>query len=57
MATGKDKHAYFYADKDEDPYQRQRTVPMEILSLGMSRTGTMSTCASLAAQSLMLILA
>jgi hypothetical protein len=43
MATGSEKHPEVYVRGKVDPRQRVRTVPMEVLSLGYSRTGTMST--------------
>ena len=42
MATVKERHPEVYRESNEDPRKRTRTVPMEVLSLGMSRTGTMS---------------
>jgi hypothetical protein len=44
MATASEKHPEVYVRGKVDPRQRVRTVPMEVLSLGYSRTGTMSTC-------------
>jgi hypothetical protein len=44
MATPSEKHPEVYVRGKVDPRQRVRTVPMEVLSLGYSRTGTMSTC-------------
>lgn len=43
MATAQERHPQVYVEKNEDPWKRHRIVPMEVLSLGMSRTGTMST--------------
>jgi hypothetical protein len=43
MATRSEKHPEVYVRGKVDPRQRVRTVPMEVLSLGYSRTGTMST--------------
>jgi hypothetical protein len=43
MATASEKHPEVYVRGKVDPRQRVRTVPMEVLSLGYSRTGTMST--------------
>ncbi|KAK4540193.1 hypothetical protein LTR36_009691 [Oleoguttula mirabilis] len=47
MATPNDTHHHIYAERNEDPRKRQRTVPMEVLSLGYSRTGTMTLKAAL----------
>jgi hypothetical protein len=43
MGTRSEKHPEVYVRGKVDPRQRVRTVPMEVLSLGYSRTGTMST--------------
>ena len=37
------QHKEVSVNKNEDPRKRKRTVPMEVLSFGYSRTGTMST--------------
>ena len=42
MATAKERHPQVYVERYEDPRKRKRTVPMEVLSLGWSRTGTMT---------------
>lgn len=37
----KEKHPEIFApDRNQDPRQRTRTVPMQVLSLGFCRTGT-----------------
>ncbi|KAK5688665.1 hypothetical protein LTS10_000643 [Elasticomyces elasticus] len=43
MASAKERHPQIYVERNEDPRTRQRTMPMEVLSMGYSRTGTMST--------------
>lgn len=41
--TMKEKHPEVFAeDQDANPRQHKRVIPMEVLSLGMSRTGTAS---------------
>ncbi|KAK3049572.1 hypothetical protein LTR09_009240 [Extremus antarcticus] len=42
MATAQERHPNIYVERNEDTRQRRRTVPMEVLSLGYSRTGTMT---------------
>ncbi|KAK5740360.1 hypothetical protein LTR17_004623 [Elasticomyces elasticus] len=42
MASAKERHPQIYIERNEDPRTRQRTMPMEVLSMGYSRTGTMS---------------
>ena len=43
------RHPECFAPADKDPHSRQRTTPMQVLSLGMSRTGTASMHAALTA--------
>lgn len=42
MATAREKYPDIYVERNENPRERRRTVPLEVLSLGYSRTGTMS---------------
>ena len=42
MSTAQERHPHVYVSKDEDPHTRKRTVPLEVISCGYSRTGTMS---------------
>ncbi|KAK5163630.1 uncharacterized protein LTR77_010579 [Saxophila tyrrhenica] len=42
MATAKERHPAIYIERNEDTHSRPRTVPMRLLSLGYSRTGTMT---------------
>lgn len=42
MASSKDQHAHIYIQRNEGPRKRKRIVPMEVLSLGFSRIGTMA---------------
>ena len=43
MGQVKRRHEHVYIQTNDDPRKRSRTLPMEVLSLGMSRTGTMSS--------------
>ncbi|KAK0937714.1 hypothetical protein LTR29_010715 [Friedmanniomyces endolithicus] len=47
MATLRERHPQVYIERNEDPRMRKRTVPMEVLSMGYSRTGTMTMQAAL----------
>ncbi|KAK4504455.1 hypothetical protein PRZ48_005371 [Zasmidium cellare] len=47
MATARERHPHAYVAMNQDPRQRKRTVPMEVISANISRTGTMSTKAAL----------
>ncbi|KAK4962870.1 hypothetical protein LTR10_000497 [Elasticomyces elasticus] len=47
MASARERHPQIYVERNEDPRTRQRTVPMEVLSMGYSRTGTMTMKAAL----------
>ncbi|KAK0972039.1 hypothetical protein LTR54_017665 [Friedmanniomyces endolithicus] len=47
MATLRERHPQVYIERNEDPRVRKRTVPMEVLSMGYSRTGTMTMQAAL----------
>lgn len=42
MATARERYPDIYIERNENPRERRRTVPLEVLSLGYSRTGTMS---------------
>ncbi|KAF2168545.1 hypothetical protein M409DRAFT_65480 [Zasmidium cellare ATCC 36951] len=42
MATLQERHPHAYVAANQDPRTRKRTVPMEVLSCNISRTGTMS---------------
>ena len=42
MASAKERHPEVYGEKNEDTRERRRTVPMEVMSMGYSRTGTMT---------------
>ncbi len=42
MTTARERFPDIYIERDEDTRKRQRRVPLEVLSLGYSRTGTMS---------------
>jgi hypothetical protein len=42
MSTASGNSPRVYGNSNVDPRTRVRTVPMEVLSLGYSRTGTMS---------------
>ena len=43
MTTAKERHPYAYIAEEHDPRTRKRTVPLEVVSAGFSRTGTMTT--------------
>ena len=45
MSTAKERHPEVYRVGNDDPRKRVRTVPMQVLSMGYSRTGTMCKCA------------
>jgi hypothetical protein len=42
MKTAREKYPDIYIERNEDTRKRQRSVPLQVLSLGYSRTGTMS---------------
>jgi hypothetical protein len=42
MSAASENNPRVYGNSNVDPRTRIRTVPMEVLSLGYSRTGTMS---------------
>lgn len=47
MATPEERHPEVYTERHDDPRKRTRKIPMEVLSLGFSRTGTMCMILSL----------
>jgi hypothetical protein len=44
MATARERHPEAYRVSNENTRKRVRTVPMQVLSMGYSRTGTMCEC-------------
>ena len=40
ILTMQEKHPELFMTSNEDPRKRKRVVPMQVLSLGMPRTGT-----------------